>query len=174
MTAGTAQKVALNLFSTGLMMRLGRVYQGLMVHVVADERQAGSARARGWCGRSPGRRHEAAAAAFEAADRSMPLAVLLLDGLECRAGQGAPSAAACGGSPTGPGRAMSRERRGLTALGLMSGTSMDGIDLAVIRPMARRWLARAGGDRGLRAGRCGGGWARRSPIPTGWSTIPRL
>ncbi len=31
MKAGTAQKVALNLISTGLMIRLGRVYKGLMV-----------------------------------------------------------------------------------------------------------------------------------------------
>ena len=34
MTAGTAQKIALNLFSTQLMIELGRVYQGLMVNVV--------------------------------------------------------------------------------------------------------------------------------------------
>ena len=33
MKAGTAQKVALNLFSTLLMIRLGRVYKGLMVDV---------------------------------------------------------------------------------------------------------------------------------------------
>ncbi len=41
MTAGTAQKIALNLFSTQLMMELGRVYQGLMVNVVSGQRQAG-------------------------------------------------------------------------------------------------------------------------------------
>ena len=34
MTAGTAQKIALNLFSTQLMIELGRVYEGLMVNVV--------------------------------------------------------------------------------------------------------------------------------------------
>ena len=34
MTAGTAQKIALNLFSTQTMMALGRVYQGFMVDVV--------------------------------------------------------------------------------------------------------------------------------------------
>ena len=34
MTAGTAQKIALNLLSTQLMIELGRVYQGLMVNVV--------------------------------------------------------------------------------------------------------------------------------------------
>ena len=31
--AGTAQKVVLNLFSTLVMIRLGRVYRGLMVHM---------------------------------------------------------------------------------------------------------------------------------------------
>jgi len=33
MKAGTAQKVVLNLLSTALMIRLGRVYRGLMVHM---------------------------------------------------------------------------------------------------------------------------------------------
>ncbi len=35
MKAGTAQKVALNLFSTMVMVRMGRVYRGLMVDMVA-------------------------------------------------------------------------------------------------------------------------------------------
>ena len=35
MKAGTAQKVVLNLLSTALMIRLGRVYRGLMVHLRA-------------------------------------------------------------------------------------------------------------------------------------------
>ena len=35
MKAGTAQKIVLNLFSTALMVRLGRVYRGLMVHMRA-------------------------------------------------------------------------------------------------------------------------------------------
>lgn len=35
MKAGTAQKIVLNLFSTLLMIRLGRVYRGLMVHMRA-------------------------------------------------------------------------------------------------------------------------------------------
>jgi N-acetylmuramic acid 6-phosphate etherase len=35
MKAGTAQKVVLNLFSTALMVRLGRVYRGTMVHMRA-------------------------------------------------------------------------------------------------------------------------------------------
>ncbi|HKX21973.1 MAG TPA: N-acetylmuramic acid 6-phosphate etherase [Rhizorhapis sp.] len=36
MKAGTAQKIALNLFSTALMLRLGRVYKGLMVSMRAS------------------------------------------------------------------------------------------------------------------------------------------
>ncbi len=35
MKAGTAQKVALNLFSTMVMVRMGRVYRGLMVDMIA-------------------------------------------------------------------------------------------------------------------------------------------
>lgn len=35
MKAGTAQKIALNLFSTALMVRIGRIYRGLMVHMRA-------------------------------------------------------------------------------------------------------------------------------------------
>jgi N-acetylmuramic acid 6-phosphate etherase len=33
MKAGTAQKIVLNLLSTGIMLRLGRVYRGLMVNM---------------------------------------------------------------------------------------------------------------------------------------------
>jgi len=36
MKAGTAQKIVLNLFSTAVMVRLGRVYHGLMVHMRAS------------------------------------------------------------------------------------------------------------------------------------------
>lgn len=36
MKAGTAQKIALNLFSTAVMLRLGRVYKGLMVSMRAS------------------------------------------------------------------------------------------------------------------------------------------
>jgi N-acetylmuramic acid 6-phosphate etherase len=35
MKAGTAQKIVLNLFSTAVMVKLGRVYRGLMVHLQA-------------------------------------------------------------------------------------------------------------------------------------------
>lgn len=79
MTAGTAQKMALNLFSTGLMIRLGRVYQGLMVYVAPANAKL-LARGRRMVTAITGAAPEAAAAAFEAAERSIPLAVLLLDG----------------------------------------------------------------------------------------------
>src|SRR6185437_1805597 len=35
MNAGTAQKIVLNLFSTAVMVKMGRVYRGLMVHMRA-------------------------------------------------------------------------------------------------------------------------------------------
>lgn len=81
MTAGTAQKMALNLFSTGLMIRLGRVYQGLMVNVVAANaklvrRSRRIIRAITGCGEA------AAEEAWQASGHDIKLAVLLLDGLE--------------------------------------------------------------------------------------------
>ena len=39
MKAGTAQKIALNLFSTAVMLRLGRVYRGLMVDMRTSNRK---------------------------------------------------------------------------------------------------------------------------------------
>jgi N-acetylmuramic acid 6-phosphate etherase len=35
MKAGTAQKIVLNLFSTAVMVKMGRVYRGMMVHMRA-------------------------------------------------------------------------------------------------------------------------------------------
>jgi N-acetylmuramic acid 6-phosphate etherase len=83
MTAGTAQKIALNLFSTQLMTELGRVYQGLMVNVVPAnaklvDRSLRIVQAITGCGR------EQAAAAWERARQDIKLAVLLLDGLDPR------------------------------------------------------------------------------------------
>jgi N-acetylmuramic acid 6-phosphate etherase len=81
MTAGTAQKIALNMFSTQLMMELGRVYQGLMVNVVPANaklvaRSHRIVQAIAGCGL------DAAADAWERAGRDIRLAVLLLDGLD--------------------------------------------------------------------------------------------
>lgn len=84
MTAGTAQKMALNLLSTQLMIELGRVYDGLMVHVVATNAKLVQ-RGRRIVQAITGAAEEAAAAAYEQAGRSIPLAVLLLDGLDIEA-----------------------------------------------------------------------------------------
>lgn len=81
MTAGTAQKMALNLFSTQLMIELGRVYDGLMVHVVATNAKL-VRRGQRMVQAIAGVSEEAAAQAYEQAERSIPLAVLLLDGLD--------------------------------------------------------------------------------------------
>jgi N-acetylmuramic acid 6-phosphate etherase len=81
MAAGTAQKIALNLFSTQLMIELGRVYQGLMVNVAPANaklvaRSHRIVQAIAGCG------PDAAADAWERAGRDIRLAVLLLDGLD--------------------------------------------------------------------------------------------
>ncbi len=39
MKAGTAQKIVLNLISTGVMIRLGRVYRGMMVNMHASNQK---------------------------------------------------------------------------------------------------------------------------------------
>jgi N-acetylmuramic acid 6-phosphate etherase len=76
MKAGTAQKIVLNLFSTALMVKLGRVYRGLMVHMRATNtklRGRAEAIVRQIVGCS-----EAEASRFvEQADGDLKLAVLL-------------------------------------------------------------------------------------------------
>ena len=86
MKAGTAQKVALNLLSTLIMIRLGHVYDGLMVDV-----QAGNVKltersvrmVREIAGVDAGR----AADALKQADGSVKLAALVLRGLTQAAGR---------------------------------------------------------------------------------------
>jgi N-acetylmuramic acid 6-phosphate etherase len=80
MTAGTAQKIALNLFSTRVMTDLGRVYQGHMVDMVASnaklaERAQRMVAAIGDVGL------ERAACVLDEAGGSVKVAVLMLDGL---------------------------------------------------------------------------------------------
>ena len=81
MTAGTAQKIALNLLSTQLMIELGRVYQGLMVNVVPSNTKL-VARSQRIVQAITGCDQGAAAAAWEQAGQDIKLAVLLLDGLD--------------------------------------------------------------------------------------------
>jgi N-acetylmuramic acid 6-phosphate etherase len=79
MTAGTAQKIALNLFSTRLMTELGRVYQGHMVDMVPSNDKLKD-RAHRMVAAITGVPLATAAAAWNAT-RNVKLAVLMLDGL---------------------------------------------------------------------------------------------
>lgn len=80
MKAGTAQKAALNLFSTALMVRLGRVYRGRMVDM-----QARNAKLRARAVRMLQELTDCSAAQAKAAladaDGKVKLAVLLVQGL---------------------------------------------------------------------------------------------
>jgi N-acetylmuramic acid 6-phosphate etherase len=81
MTAGTAQKIALNLLSTQTIMALGRVYQGFMVDVVPSNAKL-VARAKGIVQALAGCTAAEAATFWERAGGNLKLAVLLADGLE--------------------------------------------------------------------------------------------
>jgi N-acetylmuramic acid 6-phosphate etherase len=78
--AGTAQKVVLNLFSTLLMIRLGRVYRGFMVHMRPSNEKL-RRRAADMVAAITGCSQEAAAAALKSADGDVKRAVLLACGL---------------------------------------------------------------------------------------------
>jgi N-acetylmuramic acid 6-phosphate etherase len=86
MAAGTAQKIALNLFSTRLMTELGRVYRGKMVGVVPTNAKLVQ-RAHRIVAELTGVELAVAADAHEAADGDIRLAVLMLDGLSRTAAQ---------------------------------------------------------------------------------------
>jgi N-acetylmuramic acid 6-phosphate etherase len=81
MKAGTSQKAALNLFSTLLMVRLGRVYGGLMVHMRPTNAKL---RRRGveMIAMITGCSEEAATAAFAKADSDVKLGVLIARGAD--------------------------------------------------------------------------------------------
>ena len=79
--AGTAQKIALNLFSTLAMVRLGRVYRGLMVDVRASNEKL-RRRSVQMVARIAGCAEDAAAAALGAGGGDVRLAALIARGLE--------------------------------------------------------------------------------------------
>jgi N-acetylmuramic acid 6-phosphate etherase len=81
MNAGTAQRIALNLLSSLVMIRLGRVYQGLMVDVQATNTKLVQ-RAEQMLLRLTGRGHDEVRNALQRAQGSVKLAVLLLEGCE--------------------------------------------------------------------------------------------
>jgi N-acetylmuramic acid 6-phosphate etherase len=76
MKAGTAQKIALNLISTGIMIRLGRVYRGMMVNMHIANAKLGR-RAERMVADIAGCSAPDAAAALKAADGDIKLATLL-------------------------------------------------------------------------------------------------
>jgi N-acetylmuramic acid 6-phosphate etherase len=78
--AGTSQKVALNLLSSLMMIRLGRVYEGLMVDVQATNDKL-VRRSLGMVRHLTGCSAEQAGSALERAGGSVKLAVLVVRGL---------------------------------------------------------------------------------------------
>lgn len=80
MKAGTAQKIVLNLLSTAIMLRLGRVYRGLMVDmVISNDKLLG--RAHGMVQTLTDCDADAAIAAIDTASRDIKTAVLVARGL---------------------------------------------------------------------------------------------
>src|SRR5262245_40398707 len=79
MKAGTAQRIALNLLSSVLMILLGRVYDGLMVDVQAVNQKL-VRRSEDMLKRITGRSAEEVREALRKADGSVKLAVMLLNG----------------------------------------------------------------------------------------------
>ena len=79
MKAGTAQRVALTMLSSLVMIRLGRVYEGLMVDVQATNRKL-VRRSEGILAQLTGHSREQVHAALRQAEGSVKLALLLLEG----------------------------------------------------------------------------------------------
>jgi N-acetylmuramic acid 6-phosphate etherase len=88
MNAGTAQRITLNLLSSLLMIRLGRVYKGLMVDVQASNVKLSQRRER-IVHSLTGRSREEVRDALARANGSIKLAVLLLDGCDLEAARAA-------------------------------------------------------------------------------------
>jgi|SRR5581483_3840431 len=83
MNAGTAQRITLNLLSTLVMIRLGRVYRGLMVDVQASNVKL-SKRKTAMVAFLTARSEEEAEAALRQAEGNVKLAVLLLHGCDAQ------------------------------------------------------------------------------------------
>jgi len=109
MNAGTAQRIALNLFSSLLMIRLGRVYQGLMVDVQASNRKL-VLRSERMLMRLTRRSPEEVRAALDRAGGSVKLAVLVLQG--CEPEEAARLLDAAGGQLRGALAKLNHEDRG--------------------------------------------------------------
>ncbi len=81
MKAGTAQKIVLNLFSTLVMIRLGRVYRGLMVHMRATNAKL-RRRAEIMVAQITGCSEAAAVEALAQADGDLKIASLIIHGAD--------------------------------------------------------------------------------------------
>jgi N-acetylmuramic acid 6-phosphate etherase len=81
MKAGTAQKVVLNLISTGIMLRLGRVYRGMMVNMLPTNAKL-KRRAEIMVARISGCSEAQAASALEATDGDIKTAALVVLGYD--------------------------------------------------------------------------------------------
>jgi N-acetylmuramic acid 6-phosphate etherase len=79
MKAGTAQKIALNLLSTAIMVRLGRIHDGLMVDMRVSNRKLRT-RAIGIVAKIAGVEREAAEGALDLAENNIKLASLIASG----------------------------------------------------------------------------------------------
>jgi N-acetylmuramic acid 6-phosphate etherase len=84
--AGTAQKIVLNLFSTLVMVRLGRIHDGLMVDMQARNEKLRH-RAVRMLRQLTGRDEDAVRKALESADGQVKTTVLVLQGLDRAAGE---------------------------------------------------------------------------------------
>jgi N-acetylmuramic acid 6-phosphate etherase len=81
MNAGTAQRIALNLLSTLVMIRLGRIYRGMMVEVQASNAKLAKRREK-MVAELTGQGETQVREALERSNGSVKLAVLLLQGYE--------------------------------------------------------------------------------------------
>ena len=95
MNAGTAQRIALNLLSTLVMIRLGRIYRGMMVEVQACNAKLANA-ARRWSPSSRARARRQVREALERSNGSVKLAVLLLQGYDLDDAEAALNTSAAG------------------------------------------------------------------------------
>lgn len=93
MKAGTAQKIALNLFSTAVMLRLGRIYKGRMVNMRLSNRKL-RLRAVEMVSDLAGVERPVAERALEQARDDIKLAVLIALGCDLRKGEALLDAAA--------------------------------------------------------------------------------
>ena len=81
MKAGTAQRIVLNLLSSLLMIRLGRVYEGLMVDVQATNKKL-TKRSENMLMHLTGRSGKEVRDALVLAEGSVKLAVIVLQGCD--------------------------------------------------------------------------------------------